>query len=235
MADVDSESGAGGGAKFDAYADNYEQLNEKSQRASGEPPAYFAEYKLRCIERLVGPGHDEPILDYGCGVGALTERLATRFSRTAGYDPSADCVERARARVPAGTFYGQTEEIPDRHFGIVVVANVLHHVPPADRPALIQLLMQKLQPGSGRLVVFEHNPLNPLTRRAVAACEFDDDAILLWPRELPKLLRDNGAVRVRRDFIVFFPRALAALRWSEPHLSWLPLGAQMMVVGTAAE
>jgi 2-polyprenyl-3-methyl-5-hydroxy-6-metoxy-1,4-benzoquinol methylase len=234
MADVDSESGTGRGAKFDAYAENYEQLNEKSQRASGEPPGYFAEYKLRCIDRLVGSGYDEPILDYGCGVGALTERLATRFSRTAGYDPSADSVERARARVPAGTFYVHTEEIPDGHFGVVVLANVLHHVPPLDRPALIQLVMKKLQPGSGRLVVFEHNPLNPLTRRAVAACEFDDDAILLWPRELPKLLRDNGASRAQRDFIVFFPRVLAPLRWSEPYLSWLPLGAQMMVVGTAA-
>ena len=50
MADVDLESGTGGGAKFDAYADNYEQLNEKSQRASGEPPSYFAQYKLRCLE-----------------------------------------------------------------------------------------------------------------------------------------------------------------------------------------
>ena len=235
MADVDPESGSGGGAKFDAYADNYEQLNEKSQRASGEPPGYFAEYKLRCIERLVGSEFDEPILDYGCGVGALTEQLATRFSRTVGFDPSAESVERARARVPAATFFCSTDEIPDRHFGVLVLANVLHHVPPADRPALIQLVMKKLQAGSGRLVVFEHNPLNPLTRRAVAACEFDDDAILLWPRELPQLLRDNGSSRVQRDFIVFFPRALARLRWSEPYLSWLPLGAQMMVVGTAAE
>ena len=164
MPEVEPESGTGGGAKFDAYADNYEQLNEKSQRASGEPPGYFAEYKLRCIERLVGPDYDEPILDYGCGVGSLTERLATRFSRTTGYDPSADCVERARARVPASTFYSDIGEIPDRHFGIVAVANVLHHVPPADRPELIQLLMKKLQPGSGRLVVFEHRRQQKLHR-----------------------------------------------------------------------
>ncbi len=235
MADVDPESGSGTGAKFDAYADNYEQLNEKSQRASGEPPGYFAEYKVRCIERLVGSDFDEPVLDYGCGVGALTERLATRFPRTAGYDPSAESVERARVRVPTADFYGGTDEIPDGQFGVVVLANVLHHVPPPDRPELIQLVMKKLQPGTGRIVVFEHNPLNPLTRRSVAACEFDDDAILLWPRELPKLLRDNGSSHVRRDFIVFFPRVLAPLRWSEPYLSWLPLGAQMMVVGTAAE
>jgi hypothetical protein len=36
---------------------------------------------------------------------------------------------------------------------------------------------------------------------------------------------------LRSDFIVFFPRWLAPLRPLEPHLNWIPCGAQYAVVG----
>jgi SAM-dependent methyltransferase len=220
-------------AKFDAYAENYLALHAKNITASGEEPSYFADYKVRCLERLLGGDFAEPVLDYGCGVGMLTERLSARWADVHGFDPSPDSVAQARGRAAQATFHHQRELLPAAYFGVVVLANVLHHVPPPERPALIQFVATRLRPGSGRLVVFEHNPLNPLTRRAVATCEFDDDAILLWPGELRRLLADNALTRVERRFIVFFPRFLAALRWSEPYLGWLPLGAQMMVVGRA--
>ena len=85
------------------------------------------------------------------------------------------------------------------------------------------------------MVVFEHNPLNPLTRRAVATCAFDDDAILLWPWEAKRLVASGGFSHTRLEYIVFFPRALAPLRPLEPKLAWLWLGAQVMVVGARGE
>jgi 2-polyprenyl-3-methyl-5-hydroxy-6-metoxy-1,4-benzoquinol methylase len=215
-------------AKFDAYAKDYERLHGNSITASGEQPAYFADYKVECIKRLVGSGYDAPILDYGCGVGSLTERLIRRFSQVSGFDPSATSVAEARERAAASTFYEEREAIPKRHFGVIVLANVLHHVPPAERLALVSYLTRCLQPEKGRLIVFEHNPYNPLTRRAVATCEFDDDAILLGPVELTRLLSQSGLMGPRRKFIVFFPRALSGLRGLEPHLGWLPIGAQVM-------
>lgn len=220
-------------AKFDAYAKDYERLHGSSIAASGEQPAYFADYKVECISRLVGADFDEPILDYGCGVGSLTERLIRRFSRVSGFDPSAVSVAEARSRAGTATFYDDRSQIPKAHFGIVILANVLHHVPPADRESLVRSLVECLQPGRGKLVVFEHNPYNPLTRRAVAACEFDDDAVLLGPVELTRLLATSGLVQPKRKFIVFFPRALAALRRFEPSLGWVPLGAQVMAVADA--
>jgi hypothetical protein len=63
---------------------------------------------------------------------------------------------------------------------------VLHHVPPADREALLARVATKLAPG-GKLVVFEHNPWNPLTRKVVAECAFDADAVLLPPTEILKI------------------------------------------------
>jgi SAM-dependent methyltransferase len=220
-------------AKFDAYAKDYERLHRNNITASGEQPAYFADYKVDCISRLVGADYDEPVLDYGCGVGSLTERLIRRFSRVSGFDPSATSVAEARARAATANFYDDRESIPKAHFGIIVLANVLHHVPPAERVKLVSSLAECLQPEKGRLVVFEHNPYNPLTRRAVATCEFDDDAILLGPVELTRLLTSSGLVGARRKFIVFFPHALSGLRGLEPHLGWLPIGAQVMAVAVA--
>ena len=67
------------------------------------------------------------------------------------------------------------------------------------------------------------------------ACAFDDDAILLWPWEAKRLVAGSGLIGTRLDYIVFFPRALSALRPLEPKLAWMWLGAQMMVVGRRAD
>ncbi len=220
-------------AKFDAYAKNYETLHANSIGASGEQPGYFADYKVDCLVRLTGPRLDEPVLDYGCGIGVLTQRLCARYPQVYGFDPSSESLARARENNPGAVFIDDPAALPRAHFGIAILANVLHHVPPAERPALLRRIAELLRPEQGRLVVFEHNPFNPLTRRSVSQCAFDDDAILLYPGELVSLMRQSGFTRVERRFIVFFPKFLGYLRPVEPHLGWLPAGAQMMVVGTA--
>jgi SAM-dependent methyltransferase len=218
------------GSEFDRFAGDYASLHQQNIAISGEEPAYFADYKLHCIERLVGSSYREPVLDFGCGIGMLTERLSHRFVEVHGYDPSSESLNIARGR-SASTFHEQESLIPDNHFGLVILANVLHHVAPNDRDALVRRVASKLRKDSGRLVVFEHNPINPLTRYVVSRCEFDADAVLLWPWQLSRLLALNGFTSVRTKFIVFFPSFLASLRGLEPYLGWLPLGAQMMVVG----
>ena len=217
-------------AEFDQFADNYDQLHARNIRSTGEAPEYFAEYKVRCLERL-GVERDAEVLDYGCGVGNLTRALVSRFARVHGFDPSSACVDRAAAQVPLATFHRHEEAIPSGVFDAIVVANVLHHVVPARRAGLVESLAPRLKPG-GRLFVFEHNPYNPLTRRAVSTCEFDTDAILLGPREVRRLLQAASLDPVRQEYIVFFPHQLAGLRFLEPRLSWLPLGAQTLTVGT---
>jgi SAM-dependent methyltransferase len=218
-------------AKFDAYADDYVSVHRHNVAITGEPPEYFAIYKLRCLEKLVGPAFDEPVLDYGCGVGMVTQQLCTRFSQVHGFDPSAQSIAAASDRAPSARFTTELDEVPNGHFGLLVMSGVLHHVRPPERADVLRSAIRKLRPEGGRLAVFEHNPLNPITRRAVKLCPFDDDAILLWPWEARALLRRAGLRDVRLRFIVFLPRALAALRWLEPRLEAVPLGAQVMVVG----
>jgi SAM-dependent methyltransferase len=216
--------------KFDAYAQKYTDVLKTNVAITGEDPEYFSIYKLRCLERLVPPGYDEPVLDYGCGTGTVTRHLCTRFSRVSGFDPSEQSVVAARIAAPAARISTALDDVADGTQGLVVLSGVLHHILPRERPEVIERAKQKLQAG-GRLVVFEHNPLNPLTRHAVATCPFDDDAILLWPWQARRLLVDAGLGGVTLRFIVFLPRALARLRWIEPRLGALPLGAQVMVVG----
>jgi len=219
-----------GSAKFDGYAEKYSALHNVNLASSGEPLEYFSEYKRACLERLNAPA-DEPLLDYGCGVGNVLGALATHFSESHGYDPSAESLTVARARVPNATFHTELGQIPDGYFSTVVLSGVLHHVPRSERHGVLTTARRKLRDG-GRLFVFEHNPWNPLTRYVVATCPFDDDADLLFARTIQRLLRSADFSDLKREYIVFFPRPLAALRPLEPRLHWLPIGAQTLVVGT---
>jgi SAM-dependent methyltransferase len=217
-------------AKFDAYAEDYTQLHANNVAVSGEEPDYFAYYKVDCLERK-GVRRTDHILDFGCGIGNVTSKLAERFQNLAGYEPSAASARKTQERVPNASIHHDIDAVPDAAFDVAMLSCVLHHVQPPERPALLEKLASKLRSG-GRLFVFEHNPLNPVTRHAVSTCEFDDDAVLLWPWEAKRLLGKNGFIKVELDYIVFFPKPLAFLRGLEPKLAWLPAGAQQLIIGT---
>src|SRR5438128_391512 len=76
-----------------------------------------------------------------------------------------------------GTFTTKLDAL-EPTYELIVLSNVLHHVTPVDRQDLIREAGSRLALG-GKLVIFEHNPINPLTRWVVSQCPFDEDAILL--------------------------------------------------------
>jgi SAM-dependent methyltransferase len=214
--------------QFDSVAKDYDSQHRASIRASGEDPSYFSEYKAQCLLRARA---ESPMLDFGCGIGNVTKCLQKRFSDVTGYDPSENSLQIARTECPGVTFTSDLASVKKDTFKSAVLANVLHHVPPQERDALLETIRASLTPG-GRLFVFEHNPLNPLTLRAVRDCPFDADAVLLRRKETESRLRRAGFSRINGDYIVFMPHALAALRPLEPKLAWLPMGAQYLVSGT---
>jgi SAM-dependent methyltransferase len=216
--------------KFDRYAQRYAQAHAASVRASGEGPGYFAQHKLDCLLRM-GLSGEQRVLDYGCGTGSLTRLLVARFRSVAGYDPSARSLQEARGVAPSASYHSDESTIPDDAFDLVLLSGVLHHVPPAERARLLQVVAAKVCVG-GRVVIFEHNPFNPLTVRAVRACPFDDDAVLLPPVEIRGLLQEARFGAVRQDYVLFFPRLLRGLRPLEPLLRRCPLGAQTLTSGT---
>jgi len=216
-------------AEFDKYAGSYDDLHAKNVALSGESPEYFAIYKQNFLEKLLE--RNTRVLDFGCGIGNLTHLIVQSFDHVAGYDPSGDSVALAKKRAPDATFYDDLETIPNETFGAVVLANVLHHVPPENREGLMKSVARTVAPG-GKIVVFEHNPINPVTRKVVRECEFDENAVLLYPSETRRLLKVSGMNKVTLDYIVFFPRKLSALRGMETALSWLPMGAQYAAWGS---
>ncbi|HEV2247939.1 MAG TPA: methyltransferase domain-containing protein [Terriglobia bacterium] len=82
-------------AEFDSYAEKYEELLAHSIKLSGEKPEYFAAYKADYLARLA-PQDIRRVLDYGCGIGMLTNQLRLRFpdAQVDGFDPSPGSLAR---------------------------------------------------------------------------------------------------------------------------------------------
>ena len=221
-----------GEQKFDAYVDGYEAAVRASISFGGQEPEFYARLKARhlidVVNRRLGTPEQARALDVGCGVGLVHRYLAPELGALAGVDLAAQAIERARAenpRVDYRSYDGERLPHDDESFEVVFAMGVVHHVPPAARARLTAELARVAAPG-GLVVLFEHNPWNPLTRLAVSRCAFDDDAVLLSRRELRSLLAAAGLKPLEGRYILFFPWSGALLRTIERRLGWLPLGAQ---------
>lgn len=225
-------------AEFDVFADEYRRLHARNISASGEPPEFFHAYKVADIAGLLGQASatsNLSILDFGCGVGNSLPHLRRHFPHAAitGLDVSRRSLAVARQRFPdLGEFvrFDGCGGLPfeTASFDLVLAACVFHHIPAGEHLGIFCEWRRILKP-SGTAVVFEHNPYNPLTVRAVNTCAFDRNAVLIKARQLAAVLEQSGLVEVRRRYRIFFPHALRQLRPAESWLGWLPLGAQYRV------
>jgi 2-polyprenyl-3-methyl-5-hydroxy-6-metoxy-1,4-benzoquinol methylase len=219
--------------EFDTFAADYQDLVSDSVRITGESSDYFAAYKAEYIARRIAPRPGSRLLDYGCGVGLLSKHLRDRLPaiHVDGFDVSQSSIERVHESLRShGTFTSDPNALAQA-YDVIVLANVLHHVPPKQRHQLIRQTASRLA-GGGKLVIFEHNPINPLTRWAVSQCRFDEDAILLPVHETRSYFEPEEFPLVIRDYIVFFPHFLQRLRPLEPSLRWCPFGAQYVVLAS---
>jgi SAM-dependent methyltransferase len=220
--------------EFDRFAHDYERHLDRSLHIGGEGSEYYTEYKARYLAAAVPAGFRGKILDFGCGIGLLARfiRQALPDARVHGYDESVEMVAEARRRLDSGVFTTDRGEL-DSDYDLVVAANVLHHVDPDRRAAVVSQMGERLGP-AGRLAIFEHNPVNPLTRWAVSRCPFDEGVDLLPPAETRRHLARAGLGSIRVEYIVFFPRVMGWCRRWEPRLGWCPLGAQYVALAARA-
>jgi SAM-dependent methyltransferase len=224
--------------EFDRYSESYRDEVEESISFVGADLDFFTRAKAEALlgfaSNRLGPPGQLAMLDVGCGPGETDRFLGGRVGRLAGVDIASGMLERARRRNPSVEYrgFGAGEAIPfdDAEFDVCFAVCVLHHVPPAERGALLGEMLRVCRPG-GLIVLFEHNPWNPLTRRAVRGCEFDRDAELLSRREASRLLSEAGVEDQSGRYILFFTRESSLLRGIERRLGWLPLGAQYAVFG----
>jgi SAM-dependent methyltransferase len=216
---------------FNRFADNYSKVLDQSTSLSGESSEYFVDYKANYLTRVLGRGRWK-ILDYGCGIGTLSSAMASRLAGSTihGFDVSQDSIRNVDPKLSASGIFTTDLTDLDTDYSLITISNVLHHIEPPDREPAFREIAARLAPG-GKILVFEHNPLNPLTRWVVAHCPFDDGVHLLTPGEVSGYFRRVGLRKVSRDYIVFFPKALAPLRSFERALGWCPAGGQFAMLG----
>lgn len=235
----EEEPGIGHRAEFDAYAAGYDKALDQGLRFSGESKDYFAEGRMRLLNSRLAELSFWPsaALDFGCGTGTATPYFfdVLGVASLLGLDPSESSLETARERWPdrAAVF---ARDLAGRagSCDLAFCNGVFHHIPVGERPAALSVVREALEPG-GVFAFWENNPWNPVTRLAMRLVPFDADAILVWPHEARRLLRESGFEILRTDYAFFFPRVLRALRPLEPRLRRLPLGGQYLVLCRKAD
>ncbi len=223
-------------AEFDKYAGSYEELHAANIRLSGFGPAYFDEYKIREIfDFLRAQGREKErlnFLNFGCGIGKSEAFIRKYLPEAAIFsiDVSRESIEAAKDRnkglsnVVFEVFDGIKQPF-DIDFDVIFAANVFHHIPFERHVEVLKNIYERLE-ARGEFFLFEHNPLNPLTLRAVHSCEFDRDARLLSPLYAGRILSESGFGRKTLRFAVFFPKFLSIFIPLERYLRRIPFGAQ---------
>lgn len=217
---------------FDEFADDYQEKLEAAVRFSGAQEGFFHRQKVAEVAYFESARFSGRFLDFGCGDGLSLDFFSRAFPRAqlSGTDVSQRSLQVAARRVPQAdlrVYDGGHLPHDDQSFEVVYTSMVFHHIEPRLHAHTLLELRRVLAPG-GRLYVFEHNPWNPLTRKVVADCEFDREAILLSMPRLKKNLRLAGFQALQGRFILFVPPTprLNGLRFLDRWLFWCPLGAQ---------
>jgi ubiquinone/menaquinone biosynthesis C-methylase UbiE len=222
--------------EFDRFAAEYEEAHAASIKLSGEQPVYFHRYKIADLATEVAAANIKPerILDFGGGVGNSLPFMRSAFPQAeiVCLDPSRRSLEIAERRFPGlasfQDFDGENIPFGDGVFDVAFTACVFHHIPEAMHQRLLGEIERVLRK-PGMFLLYEHNPLNPLTRNAVKNCVFDENAVLIRASEMRQRILSSGFVRAGVRYRVFFPRMLSALRPMERALKSIPLGAQYYV------
>lgn len=222
-------------AQFDQFADAYESDLNQALAASGEDQDYFARGRVRFLAECLRDLRKAPqsAMDYGCGIGGTTVLLReiVGTTRVVGLDISERSL--ARANVEYGSdntiFRTFTQYDPVSDLDLTYCNGVFHHIPVEGRREAIAYIYRSLRPG-GIFALWENNPWNPGTRYVMAKCAFDRDARTLTPPQAKQMLSGEGFEIMRTDYLFYFPRALKSLRFLEPRLRRLPLGAQFQVL-----
>jgi SAM-dependent methyltransferase len=237
---------------FDRVARDYEKIHNRSLPpgvSSDEFVRQKAEHVIGWILGAAGEG-EFCYLDFGCGNGRLfrflldssllAPMLAAGRLRLFGVEPSTESIDEARriAGDDRVCFASRVEALPAGvRFDLVISCNVFHHIPPPERAATARALQARMKPGA-HLVIWEHNPFNPLARLLVKCCPFDEDARLLSLFAARRLLEKGGYRYVRHAFVNLFPPKWQQLNFVsriESRLGGLPIGAQYWVMVASHE
>ena len=230
-------------SEFDLYARNYmDQLDHPLRRMVAPTGAnYFIRLKCEELRRIIAASGKRPrdlvIADIGCGIGLFEEELQGEYRKLVALDLSQEMLKVSKHLHPPldGEQYICSDALrmplaPDS-VDVVLSSCLFHHMPHDQLLSGIQEMSRICKRG-GYIIVFEHNPYNPLTQLVVHTTPLDRNARLLPSRMMMTAFCDAGLEGVSRRFILYGPQRLDMwLNRRAPILNRLPFGGQYVVVG----
>jgi SAM-dependent methyltransferase len=220
---------------FDSFAQDYRTIHTENIKISGESSEYFAEFKLKWLSEKVDNKAFQ-FLDFGCGDGALAQWFYQYFPQAHyfGVDISAESIAVAKNKNIKGAqfevFDGIKLPFPDNTFDSCMAACVFHHIDASLHGEVLKEILRVLKP-QGIFYLWEHNPYNPITRKVVAACEFDKDCVLLTPKYAKSIIKGGHFSEFKMNYVIFMPRSsfFKRILGIEKYFSAVPLGAQYVL------
>ena len=168
--------------------------------------------RVESYEEIIraGAGPQKRLLEYGCGTGGFSQRLAGSFGEVVGIDISDVGIRLAGEKAAEAGLDNAKYEVmdaenmtfPDDHFDLVVGEGILHHL---ELDKCYAEISRVLKPG-GKAVFMEplgHNPAIILFRRATPSMRTDDEHPLM-KRDLDLARRYFDNVRVEYHHLTSF-------------------------------
>ena len=218
---------------FDEFTDDYNEISFKSTNFFSKDADYFAKYKIEIV-REISLAEPSSILEYGCGIGRNIEYIKHYFpnAEIVATDISSGSIEEAKKDNENIQFYVEDptlDKLFEAKFDLIILAGVVHHIPPVFHHEIFSKLLKRLKI-NGQIIIFEHNPFNPITRKLVNNCAYDEGAVLISCYKLKKILKHNGFSIKKSGYCLFIPPNLIShSRSIERYLRHLPLGGQYWI------
>jgi len=153
---------------------------------------YFLKIKgnilLSKLKKLRGNIKKLNLLDIGCNNGEFEELIAHEFNKIVGIDVVRSQIKKAKFRnIPNCEFLimnGKNLKFNEKKFDVIIIINILHHVSESNHFQLLKESYRVLKP-KGILIIFEHNPHNPLVfLRFRYISKIDKGCDMIYPRNL---------------------------------------------------
>jgi trans-aconitate methyltransferase len=174
------------------------------------------------------------ILDFGCGIGNFSIGFKKYFPNSiyVGVDASSGMIREALNKYSEyGEFYEvHFSEWKKKPYDIIFSSGTFHHIVHDEHENILNELVSILT-SSGKIFIWEHNPINPITRKLVKDCALDQDAVLVNPKKMKNMLCRVQLSSVKIIYTTFFPKFLSFLKPLESRLEWFPMGAQYIATG----
>ncbi|MBI2910177.1 MAG: class I SAM-dependent methyltransferase [Chloroflexi bacterium] len=191
-----------------ARTDHFDDIAEQyDQSLPGHVARHYLEKRVRFVSKLLRGGC---VLDIGCGTGALAHRLREAGYEVAGLDPSRGMLTvMAKRDAALVSVQGAAQELPFKSgsFDLVLCVAVLHHIADMAKVADTISEMVRVTKVGGKVIVWDHNPLNPY-----------------WPIIMGKVAQDTGGERLipLEDILQNLRRSGETMQAQVWRLGWMP-------------